>query len=75
MTIIPAYGRDYSSKAAVLADLNADKAFTIADISSRWDGRSVVGNQIPEETLYVRYAKLRKVLVAVHRNGTWGERT
>ena len=36
--LIPAYGRDYKSKAAVLADLNAGKDFLIADMSNTWDG-------------------------------------
>ena len=33
-TLLPAYGRDYKNKAAILADLNGDKDFLISGISS-----------------------------------------
>jgi len=39
MTLTPAYGRDYKSKKAVLADWEAGKDFIIADIMSKWDGK------------------------------------
>jgi hypothetical protein len=32
-TLLPAYGRDYKNKAAILADLNSDKDFLISGIS------------------------------------------
>ena len=38
-TLIPAFGRDYKSKAAVLKDWNADKDFIIADLFNQWDGK------------------------------------
>jgi hypothetical protein len=39
LTLVPAYGRDYKSKKAVLADWEADKDFLIQDMSSPHDGR------------------------------------
>ena len=41
MTLIPSHGRDYTSKAKVLADWNSGKDFTIADMSSPDDGRYI----------------------------------
>jgi hypothetical protein len=34
VTVVPAYGRDYKSKAALLADWESDKDFAVADMSS-----------------------------------------
>ena len=64
MTLTPAYGRDYKSKAAVVADLKADKDFIIADITSRWCGKPANRSQLIEagtRVVTVRYGKLRKV--------------
>ena len=66
ITVVPAYGRDYKSKATVLADWNANKDFVIQDISSRWDGKPM--NKLDAErsgitTVNVRYQRLRKVMV------------
>jgi hypothetical protein len=63
--IIPAYGRDYSSKRAVVEHLAARKDFKIADMSSRWNG-SYVG--VPDiwlegDSVQVRYGRLRKVAI------------
>lgn len=65
LTLVPAYGRDYKSKAAVEADFNADKDFLIQDISSPHDGRYVnrrdlVGSGV---TVNIRYKKLASVAV------------
>ena len=38
LTLIPAYGRDYTTAEAVLEHWTAGKDFRIADISCRWDG-------------------------------------
>lgn len=61
MTLTPAYGRDYTSKAKLLADFNEDKDF----IYHPHNGRSLPINksQILEEgtkTVLFRYAKLRR---------------
>jgi hypothetical protein len=37
ITLIPAYGRDYKSKAALVKDFNDNKDFIIMDMSSQWD--------------------------------------
>jgi hypothetical protein len=62
-TVTPAYGRDYKSKKAALADWNAGKDFIINDISNRWDGKPV-NKQGAEEaglSIMIRYDKLRKI--------------
>ena len=41
LTVIPAYGRDYKNKKAVLTDYNANKDFVIQDISSQWDNKPI----------------------------------
>lgn len=65
-TLTPAYGRDYTSKAKIEADLKAGKDFIIADFSSPYDGKPVNAPQLRDAgytTANVRYAKLRKVAV------------
>ena len=62
ISAVPAYGRDYTSKAAVLADWNANKDFQIMDL--RMSGY-INREQAAKEgiTVNVRYAKQRKVCV------------
>lgn len=57
---VPAYGRDYKSKGAVLADWQAGKDFRCA-VSGRYLS---VRDNLPAQ-VWVRYAKLTK-LVRVH---------
>lgn len=67
ITLIPAYGRDYKSAAAVIADFKADKDFTICDYTSRWDGKPVNRSQLKQAgytSVTIRYADKRKVLEA-----------
>jgi hypothetical protein len=61
MTLTPAYGRDYKSKKAVLADWEAGKDFIIADITSRWDGKPANKSDLAGETVMLRYDGLRKI--------------
>lgn len=66
LTLIPAYGRDYKSKAEVSADFEAGKDFYISDMSSRYDGSLVnkadlIGDGVTE--VHIRYKKLRQVAV------------
>lgn len=65
ITLLPAYGRDYKSKAAIQADLDANKDFILSDFGSRWDGKPINREQILEAygpgKVIVRYAKQRKV--------------
>lgn len=66
MNLQPAYGRDYKSKAAVLADLKAGKDFLISQFGSQWDGKPINLSQIlaaPERVVNVRYNANRKVAV------------
>lgn len=65
MHLVPAYGRDYKSQAAVLADFNAGKDFKIADISSPYDGAYVNKEQIVKDGIKrvtIRYKQLRSVM-------------
>lgn len=61
--VIPSYGRDYKSAAALKADWSAGKDFTIADFSSRDDGRQVNRQDYPTGKLQARYAGLKKLCV------------
>lgn len=64
MNLVPAYGRDYRSKASVEADFRNGKDFRIADISSPDDGRYCSCRDFQKGTrVTIRYAKLRKVTV------------
>jgi hypothetical protein len=64
--LTPAYGRDYTSKAAILADFNADKDFLL-------DGKPINKAQLIElgvKSVNVRYKQLRNVaVVSVTFNG------
>lgn len=62
-TLVPAYGRDYSSKAQIEADLAADKDFEIASINgSGYINRSQL-LELGEKSVTVRYGKIRKVTI------------
>jgi len=64
ITLTPAYGRDYKSKAAVLADWNADKDFVIASIGHPYDGKPMNradAASTPNDSYNVRYDRLRKI--------------
>lgn len=64
MTLIPAYGRDYKSKKAVLTDWNDDRDFIIASFSHPDDGRYINRPQFnPGDQITIRYSGLRKLLV------------
>jgi len=57
-SLSPAYGRDYASRAAIVADLNAGKDFVLNSFNgSGYCGLSDLANGAHQ----VRYAKLRKV--------------
>lgn len=65
MHLVPAYGRDYKTRAEVLKDWNENKDFTISDVSQgRWNGSYINKEQCEEQTdVVVRYAKLTKQVV------------
>jgi len=62
MTLIPAYGRDYKSKAAVLADWNANKDFVVASIGG--PGCYINKEQADKLEIWIRYAKRTKIVRA-----------
>jgi hypothetical protein len=62
-TLVPAYGRDYKSKKAVLADFEADMDFTIESIqgSTYCDRTTLI--EAGAREVNIRYSNLRKVCV------------
>ncbi len=67
MTLTPAYGRDYRSRKALLADFNADLDF-VTQPDGRYANRQDLAG-LPD--VNVRYGKLRKVAVLTNSNGVW----
>jgi hypothetical protein len=64
LTVVPAYGRDYTSAQAVKADWEASKDFRIADISCPDDGRYVNRQDCkPGEKIRARYKRLTEVVI------------
>jgi len=65
VTVVPAYGRDYKSKKAVMADYHASKDFLINDMSNPHDGRYINKGDADNAgvTMNVRYSRLTKVCV------------
>lgn len=59
--ITPAYGRDYKSKAAILADLDANKDF-VAQPQGQYINKSQL-QSLGETKVQVRYGQLRKVTI------------
>lgn len=60
--LTPAYGREYKSKAAVQADIDADRDFLTSD------GKPINKEQLARlglKKVEVRYAQLRKCAVVV----------
>ncbi len=69
MTLTPAYGRDYKSKAAVQADWDGDKDFIIADFGHPYEGKPANKSALRSEVAQVtiRYSRVRKVAVFTTR--------
>jgi len=64
--LVPAYGRDYKSAKAVKADFDADKDFTIQDVSCKWNGKCVNKPQLIEagyESCKIRFDQLQQVTI------------
>ena len=64
--VIPAYGRDYKSKAAIIDDWRGGKDFILADVLHPYDGKPVNregARRAGETQVQVRYGKLRKACV------------
>ena len=62
LILTPAYGRDYNSKEAVLADYNDGKDFIIANFNHPYSGKPMSKRDVTNETVKFRYSKLRKVM-------------
>lgn len=60
--IVPAYGRDYTSKQKAQADFDADKDFRILDVSNKYNGKYINKSQIVGEydEVWVRYNNLQR---------------
>lgn len=59
-TLLPAYGRDYSKKADIASDLNANKDFLISDIRPALINKEqLISEGI--KSVVVRYGNQRKV--------------
>jgi hypothetical protein len=65
--LVPAYGRDYTSKKAAIADFEANKDFMINDISSPFDGRYVNREDLQGDGIrvFIRYKKLTQVACTI----------
>jgi hypothetical protein len=62
MNLVPAYGRDYKSAAAVKQDFYDGKDFIVASIVSKWVGKPCSIRDFEDgQYIEVRYAKERKV--------------
>lgn len=66
LTVVPAYGRDYKSKAAVNKDFEADKDFLIQDIATKFDGAYICRREAIDAGythINIRYKNLQNVHV------------
>lgn len=62
LTMVPAYGRDYKSKAQVKKDWDETKDFQLT--TPRYSGRYINKCQLPEDArAEIRYTGLKKVVV------------
>lgn len=64
LTLVPAFGRDYKSKAEVQRDLDAGKDFIIATYGHRYDGKPVNAEGLRQsgvKTVNIRYRQQRSV--------------
>lgn len=73
-TLIPAYGRDYKSKAEVLKDFLADKDFLIQSVGlNGYINKSGIETDLPHVTsIQIRYKQQRQVAVLTKsKKGEW----
>jgi hypothetical protein len=67
-TLTPAYGRDYSTGKAAIADFLAGKDFSLASIF-HGSGYVSVRDFVAGDRVSIRYGKLRKVVGHVVKGG------
>jgi len=63
LILSPAYGRDYKSKKALLADWNAEKDFVIRNFGHPYEGKPCNRQQCVGETVQFRFDSDRKTAV------------
>jgi hypothetical protein len=64
ITLTPCYGRDYTSKAKVLAAFDRGTDFTINDVSNRWNGKPANNADLAGTgDVKFRYGNLNRVFV------------
>ncbi len=63
LTLIPAYGRDYASKAAVIADWNAGKDFESVGYGSGGYVNLAQARELRIVEVNIRYKRLTQVCV------------
>lgn len=68
LTLQPAYGRDYKSKAAVVADWQAGKDFRIASYGPDM-GRYVNKEDLNGSTYQLNFRYQRDTKIAVYKSG------
>jgi len=63
ITLTPAYGRQYKSKAAVQKDFDAGKDFIIASLGHPYSGKPANKQDLTKEcaAVFIRYDGLRKI--------------
>jgi hypothetical protein len=64
LTLVPAYGRDYKSKAEVQRDLDAGKDFIIATYGHRYEGKPTNAEGLRQDGVKhvnIRYQQQRKI--------------
>jgi hypothetical protein len=62
-TVVPAYGRDYKTQKAALADFHADKDFRVNDLHDPDDDQLCNKSQLSGRTVKIRYKRLTQVAV------------
>lgn len=74
-TLTPAYGRDYKSAKAAKKDFLDNKDFILRDVSSRWDGKPINGEQLENEEVVLRFSQLKKVCTVTYKKKGKNEMT
>lgn len=65
LTLIPAHGRDYASRAAVIKAWTDGADFLIQNFGHRYEGKPIGKTSADQErlTVHIRYRQLRRVIV------------
>jgi hypothetical protein len=66
MTVVPAYGRDYKTKNAVMEAWNSNRDFLVSDFFDKYDGKPINLEDALKagvRTVNIRYCHLTKLAV------------